>query len=469
MKKGFTSANQGKLLLVMSMTLASCAPKKEEAQVKGLECVGDWLASFIGAIPLPGFSVLGKVGKVTADAVGGALKDAGKEQAKSVCGTPATFSEQQMQQMKQALKEAFDEQNHKEAVALMNKIDIKLAEYVPDQDRFTAYTMSHLQSIADDSNDWLTKYDQSGSRIYNVEDFVIVSGYTLRAYQQIVREVALEASRTKSAGDAAKVRQYALNLANKAKSIREKLEYISNNETMGVAKSFWKNKGEQQSTKYFAGSGVRVHCYESATGNPYNASGGESGRLRKPRFINGINGTNTLNDLSNYASNHGTICCADGICNSNDDERIESSIATYLDVTNKQVKKVMFYNKPGIMNFFNETLPLFIDVGNKLQEADDASIFALGEASGAPQGGGTVTQTSGEGSSIPSCKTAGYGDEFTCGNNQKCKKDDPSLSEGSICVLNGSSGNTGDCDYSDADKNGGWGYNHKTGESCQPR
>ncbi len=456
------------LPVVFGLSLSACGPKKEEthAEAQGLECVGDWLASFIGAIPLPGFSILGKVGKATATTVTGVLKDSGKTAAQGLCGAAATFSDQQMQQMKQALKDAFNEQNHRDATALMNKIEIKFNEHVADEDRYTDYTMSHLQTIVDDSNDWITKYDQSGTRIHNVEDLVIVGGYTLKAYQQIIREVALEAAKTQSAGDADKVRKHAANLANKAKWLREKLDYVSNNETMGVAKSFWKNNAESQTKKYFAGPIANAHCYESTDGNPYDASGGESGRLRKPRFINAINGAKDLSSLSDYARKNGTICCMDGICNSNDDERIESSIASYLDVTNKQVKKVMFYDKPGIMNFFNQTLPLFVDVGAKLQEADDATIFALAAATGSPE---VVSQDSGtvNPAAIPACKTAGYGDAFQCGNGQTCKKDSPTFEESSICTVNSGS-DTGACDYSKASENNGWGYNPTTKESCKP-
>jgi hypothetical protein len=124
----------------------------------------------------------------------------------------------------------------------------------------------------------------------------------------------------------------------------------------------------------------------------------------------------------------------------------------------------VFQNKAGIVKFQNETLPLFVDVGTKLQNADDASIFALGAQTGSP----TLEQNTGtvQSSSYPTCSTAGYGDEFTCGNGQRCKKDSPSLEDSSICVVQASS--SGQCDYSKAGENQGWGYNHSTGESCKP-
>jgi hypothetical protein len=324
--------------------------------------------------------------------------------------------------------------------------------------------MSHLQSIADDSNEWITKYDQSPNKISNIEDFVIVGGFTLTAYQQIIREIALEASRTRSAGDAVKVRQYSVNLSKKALWFKEKMDEISQKDAGTVAKSFWKGEGKNQTKKYFAGAFSNAHCYESTNGNPYDARGKETGDQRKPRFISALTATNTLNDLSEYARNNGTICCMDRNCNSSDDERIESTIAAYLDATSKHLSQVLINRKPGVMAFYSQTLPLFIDVGNKLNEADDNAIFALGQSTGAPAVASTTSPSASQ--TIPTCKTEGYGSEFTCGSDQKCKKDDPSLSDSSICVV----GSKADgCDYSKAGENNGWGYNESTKQSCSPK
>ena len=408
--------------ILTALSLSACKSRaKPASEVKSVACIGTWLGTFVGSIPLPGFSVLGGVAKATAEAVAGTLKSVGSDSLKGTCGSASQFSNEQMQQMKQAISDGFSEQNHMEAVALMNKIETKFEEFVPDQDRFTPYTVSSLQSVVDDANDWWSKYDQSGSRIYNVQDFVIVTGYIMKAYQHMIREVALEASQTRSAGDAQKVRIYAENLARKADHVHKELEEISNNDISEVAKTFWKSAGTSQTKTYYGREMENAHCYESKNGRPYVVGLDESTNKRVPRFLSGLGATKTLGELSSFASANGTICCMDS-SGCKDQYAVEPVIQKYLDEATKQVKQVMFYNNADLMKYYNEVLPLFITAAQRIKEAPDDAIFAL--AVGTAQAKNTVTSSRSSG---------------------------------------------GSCDYSNAAASNGWGYNNTTKESCPPQ
>lgn len=411
-------------LTLAAATATACKPAPNTSDVENIACIGTWLTSFIDAIPLPGFAALSKVVNYTASSVAGALKNSAKS-ATPGCGSPATFSDEQMKQMKQAIKEGFNEQNHMEATALMRKIETKFNEFVPDKERFTPYTITALQSIIDDANDWLSKYDQSGSKIYNVHDFVIVTGYTMQAYQHQIREVALEANNTRSSGDAQKVREYAKVLSDKAHWTRVNLEGMSNNDVKSVAKSFWKNNAEQQTKKYMARDMLHAHCYESADGNAYaTLSSHESRETRRQNFLNMVRGTKTLQELSDVASKNGTVCCDDGQCQ---DLVIEKWIAEYIDVTAQQVKKVIFDNSAEISKYYGQTLPMFIDIAGKIRQADDAAIFSLASANGevtAATPASTAQQkvATEAGNTCPNGR--GYGDVYTCGDKQCAKAHD---------------------------------------------
>ena len=82
------------LVIALVIPLTSCKNSRNQEQssiasAPGVECVGQWLGSFIEAIPLPGFAVLGEVfggvGKAAAQGAAGALKSTGAGQAKTCC------------------------------------------------------------------------------------------------------------------------------------------------------------------------------------------------------------------------------------------------------------------------------------------------------------------------------------------------------------------------------------------------
>jgi hypothetical protein len=412
--------------------------------VQGVECIGSWLSSFIGAVPLPGFSALGAVAKTAATSIAGTLKTAGSSAAEGACGGAASFSNAQMKQMKQTITEGFNDQNHMDAVALMVKIEKKFSEFVPDQERFTPYTALILQSIIEDVNEWWSKYDQSGGRIYNVEDFIIVTGFGMKAYQHQIREVALEAAHTKSPGDAEKVRSFAENLSRNADHVQKELEEISNKDILGVAKSFWKDAGTRQTKKYFPFELQNSHCYESANGSSYLPYGNEVQSSRAPRFIEGMKKTKTLAELSDYARKNGTICCIDRQDCSNQDYAIEPIIKLYLEEAAKHVKQVMFDNNPDFMKYFSETLPLFINAAQKIKASADKDIFLLtmGKTASAADsaGGGNKGGDSSGSSSANSCPDGdngagkGYGAIIACGNDQCAMTDKTYATE---CTVSG--------------------------------
>ena len=463
------------LAVLMGMPLVnSCkflAPAQSSVKDINISCVGSWLSAFIAAIPLPGFEELGAVASAGAKAIGGQLKGAGTSAANGLCSTAASFSGKQMEQMKQAIKDGFSDQNHLEAITLMNKVETKFSEFIPDQDRFTSYTITNLQSIIDDVNVWWSNYDQSGTRIYNVQDFVIVTGYTMKAYQHQVREVALEAAQTKSAGDAQKVRDYAGLLSDKADHVRKELDDIAANDVAAVAKTFWKNSGTKQTKTYYASELGNVHCYESAEGKPYVPGVNESTDQRVPRFLAGMRATTSLDDLSNYVRKNATICCSD-----NDKctgpTAIEPIIAQYIDETAKQVKVVMFDNNADIMKYHDETLPIFINASQTIKAASDNDIFTLAVGSVSTSEGGATSQGStgdsgGSGSSGGGCPDGdngagkGFGSIYQCGANQCAKSDKSYATE---CVIGGgSSSDTGSGSGSgsgcpDGDNGSGKGY-----------
>jgi hypothetical protein len=176
---------------------------------------------------------------------------------------------------------------------------------------------------------------------------------------------------------------------------------------------------------------VFAHCYESAAGQPYNGfTQNESEGQRTQNFLNGMRSTNTLAELSNFVRANGTVCCMDGNCGN---LNIEKRLQVYKEETAKQVKKVMFFNNPGIMKYFDETLPLFIRVAQMLKDAPDDVIFQLAENkvysgesfnSGAVSGGTCPDGSNGQGK--------GYGSIYTCGTNQCAKSDQNGVNE---CIV----------------------------------
>ena len=454
---------------LLTLVLAVSCRKKtvETSNVKNIDCAASYLSDFVGGLPLPGFTLLGKIGSTIAGNVAGVLRGKVATQVKAPCGTPATFSDEQMQQMKQAIKEGFSEQNHMEAKALMNKIDTKLNEFVPDEERFSQYTLNNLQSIIDDVNDWWSKYDQSGTRIYNVQDFIIVTGLGLKSYQHQIREVALEANHTKSQGDAKKVRQYAQILSDKANHVRVELEEISNNDISAITKTFWKNEGKTQTTTYDALHVGNRHCYESVGGQSYNdyENPAEKGPKRTERFLSAIRSTKTLVELSDYVNKNGTVCCMDHLCAKND---IEDRLKIYMDETNKQVKTVMFYNDAAIMKYFNETLPLFIRVAGMIRDASDEDIYKLTENTeykSDPQQGSNNTVSNSARVGCPDGDNGpgkGFGSIYQCGDQTCAKSDKNGVNE---CFVSGAGGSAPSSDVC-PDGNNGPGKGFGTIYSC---
>jgi len=444
------------LVIALVIPLTSCKNSQNQEQssiasVQGLACAGQWLGSFIQAIPLPGFAVLGEVfggvGKAAVQGAAGALKSTSAGQAKGLCGTAASFSEAQMKQMKQAIAQGFDEQNHKDAVALMNNIDTKLTEFVPDQDRFTQYTMGKLDDIVNSVNTWWSKYDQSGTRIYNVQDFIIVTGYALKAYQHQVREVALEAAATKSAGDAEKVRQYAGVLSDKADHARKELDEISNKDIVAIAKSFWKDDGSKVEKSYDAGALTQNFCTLSKQGKPFLAAGKENASSRLPRFLDGMRQTKNLADLSDYVQKNGSFCCEGGRTCNQDENKVEPAMQTAIAEVTKQVKQVMFTNNDATMKYFNETLPSIIAAGSGISKADDATVFSLAGAatdsshtddnSPSPAPATDPDPGSNSGGTCPDGDNGagkGFGDIYKCGDKQCAKTDKSYATE---CTVGG--------------------------------
>ena len=448
----------GPTLVVATALLASSCKMSSQpkgSNVENLGCIGTWLAGFIDAIPLPGFSLIGhSLGRGAAKATAGSLKSSGKESASGLCGNAAAFSDQQLQQMKKAIAEGFDEQNHKDALALENDIETKLAEFVPDQDRFTQYTMNKLDDMINAVNKWWSNYDQSTGRVYHINDFVIVTGYGLKAYQHQVREVALEAASTKSPGDAIKVRGYARNLSDKADHARKEFDEMSTVDVAAVAKSFWKDGGSKVAKSYSPRGMTFVFCAMSNQGKAFNtdlpddSEVNEIGSARLPRFLEGMRATKTFADLSVYVQKNGSFCCSGGTsCNSAAD-KVEPAIATAIDETTKHLKEVMFTNNPDLMMYYNDTLPTIIAAAGMIRDADDATVFSLaaGSASTGQQDPASpvtapsptpASDASGAGKTCPDGDNGpgkGYGDTFQCGD-KKCAKTDKTYA--TQCVIGG--------------------------------
>ena len=419
----------------------SCKKDKPTSSVKGADCAFGWLGAFLDAIPLPGFSLLGKATKITATAATSALKSTGVAEVKGQCGGPAAFSSLQMDQMKGAVKEGFDNQNHLQAKILMNNLDSRFGDFIPDKDKFNQFTMNTLASILEDTTKWWSAYDESGVRLYNVNDFVIVTALAMKAYQHQIREVALAAAENKNASAAQLVRDYSELLSKKADHARKELDEISNADIVGVAKSFWENNGDTQSKTSWN------HCYKSNGGGAYTE---EDAPGRDQYFYDRIGGTKTLAELKDFVTNHGTVCCMDGTCSANSPAAIEPRIKKYIEVTIPHVKRVVFLENAGIMKYFNETLPLFITAANNIKAAPDDVIFAL--ASGdAPADNGGESTPGGDGSvsgggSNGGCPDGdngagkGFGTIYACGSNQCAKSDKGCTQE---CIIGGGSSDSG--------------------------
>jgi len=445
------------LVAAVALLASSCklSSQPKGSSVENVACIGSWLAGFIDAIPLPGFSLIGhSLGQGAAKAATGSLKSTGKESASGLCGSAASFSDQQMQQMKKAIAEGFDEQNHKDAFALENDIGTKLAEFQPDQDRFTQYTMNKLDDMINAVNKWWSTYDQSTGRVYHVNDFVIVTGYGLQAYQHQVREVALEAAATKSPGDAMKVRGYARNLSDKADHARKEFEEISNVDVAAAAKSFWKDGGKKIEKSYSSRGMTFVFCALSNQGKPFNTDMADDSEVselataRLPRFLDGMRATKTFADLSDYVQKNGSFCCSGGTsCNAAAD-KVEPAIATAIDETAKHLKEVMFTNNADLMKYYNDTLPTIIAAAGMIRDADDATVFSLA-ADSASTGQQVPTSPVIAPSSPPRSDASGavntcpdgdngprkgYGDAFQCGD-KKCAKTDKTYA--TQCVIGG--------------------------------
>ena len=424
------------------------------SEVKDMACVGTWLGGFLNAIPLPGFDVLGhSFTQAAALIVAGTLKDITKNTAYSACGSASNFSNEQMKQMKQAIAQGFDDQNHKDAVALEDNIETKLAEFVPDQERFTQYTMNKLDDMINAVNTWWSNYDQSKGRVYNINDFIIVTGFGLQAYQHQVREVALEAAYTKSPGDATKVRAYAAILSDKASHVRTEIDDISNKDVVAVATSFWKDDGTKVEKSYDVGLLTYNFCILSKQGRPFGTDNAlqEQASHRLPRFLEGMRATKTLADLSDYVQKSGSFCCAGGTSCDRDADKVEPAIKTAIAETSKHVKDVLFTNNPDIMKYFNTTLPTIIAAGRRIRDADDATVFSLasntGPSTGLQDRSSPVTapaatpqpNASGGGSGI-ACPDGdngprkGFGGIYQCGSKQ-CAKTDKSFA--TECVVGG--------------------------------
>jgi len=446
------------LALAAALSLSSCKVIKQGPQgssVENLACIGTWLTGFIDAIPLPGFSLIGhSLGRGAAKATAGSLKSSGKQSASGLCGSAASFSDQEIRQMRKAIAEGFDEQNHKDALALESDIETKLAEFVPDQDRFTQYTMNKLDDMINAVNKWWSTYDQSTGRVYHVNDFVIVTGYGLKSYQHQVREVALEAASTKSPGDAIKVRGYARNLSDKADHARKEFDEISTVDVAAAAKSFWKDGGSKIKKSYSPSGMTFVFCAMSNQGKPFNTDMPDDSEVKEiasarlPRFLAGMRATKTFADLSDYVQKNGSFCCSGGTsCNSVAD-KVEPAIATAIDETAKHLKEVMFTNNADLMKYYNDTLPTIIAAAGMIRDADDATVFSL--AADSPSTGqqdpkSPVTapsptpssDASGAGKTCPDGDNGpgkGYGDAFQCGD-KKCAKTDKTYA--TQCVIGG--------------------------------
>jgi hypothetical protein len=437
----------------MGSSSISCSKAKGSHLAASPGCIGEWLGAFVGAIPLPGFSVLGKVAEAAATTVTGVLKDAGKDAIKGTCDSASSFSEQQMQQMRQAITEAFDEQNHKAAVAAMDKLGLEVDQFNPDVDEFKSYSMNPLQTMINEYLGWYSTYDNSPSRIYNIKDYIIVSGYAMYAYQHQVREVALEAASKSTAptkSDAEQVRNYAKTARDEANRAIHEIDTVLNNDAENTAKSFWQDGGLKVNKIYSWGDATYYFCTLSKKGHGYNNIY-EPGPQRLASFIDRVHNTTTFQELSDLVQNDGSFCCTGGDSCNQAEEKVEGLMASAIAEVTKQVRVVMYNNEVDIVKFHDETLPTVAKAAQAIIDADDNTIFSLAGNASSGASSSNESAQGGDGNSKqgdasnggdsaaangkPYCKTAGYGDAFDCGSGLTCKKDDQSLSDASICVL----------------------------------
>ena len=454
-------------LTIMSLVPSCRNEAPSESSVKAF-CLERFLGNFLGGIPIPGFTLLSTAANFTLNAVAGGLKSGIAGEVSGGCAeSPSTFSEQQMVQMRSAVKEGFDEQNHKDAVVLQDQIYDLFRTFVADTDQFNDFTMTKLNTVTTSTSEWWAKYDHSGTKIYHMTDFIIVSAMAMKAYQYQIYEVALNASERKTKGAADQVRSYADILATKATHAREEFEGMNQRDTVGFAKTMYLDKAEKVYS--FSHDGKRGSCYRVADlsslpkllqGKDYlayttgkidgNDIPVDSPLVLQQAFFKDLEQRTTIAGIKELLAALGQVCCYDKEC-FDPALKPESRINTYIEKIAHQLRRAMFDNDPDLQKYYSEQLPMFIDVANKIKSAPDDVIYVLAAGNGPGGEMNQTTETKAAGGSAangkPYCKNnngAGFGAEFDCGSGLLCKKDDGvNYSGESICVTGESAPTTG--------------------------
>ncbi|MCX6129829.1 MAG: hypothetical protein NTX25_12315, partial [Proteobacteria bacterium] len=296
--------------------IASCKPKEENSEVKGfVTCTAvDALGAFIDSIPVPGMSLLSKIPAMAASAVAGKLKSMGKGKLGAVSGCAGgasltEVSDNSLGQIKEIVRDAYAEQNHLDAKASLVSLQTAWDRFVPDTETAHDYTMNNLNDMAKIADDWWARYDRSGQRIYNVNDFILVTGVQLKVLQEQVHTVALGAAKTGGQDEIGRVRSYAENLARTADHVRKELFEIAEKDIYGMARAMYSLNQVQDGPLVYDGAAFYPHqniCYFSKNRQSID--------LSKPKAAHE---THSINELSAWLGMYGAICCSfgrDGTC-----------------------------------------------------------------------------------------------------------------------------------------------------------
>ncbi len=443
-------------LLLGNMT--ACKPKPvQTSETKDIGCTAvSALTSFIGAIPIPGMSALSAISQAAVGAVVGTLKDAGNKAITGAvgCNTSnlADLSEASLGQIRGIVKDSFNEQNHMEAKATLAETQSAWTRFVPDADKFNDSTMTELNNIVGKVDNWWAHYDQSGTRIYNVHDFIYVTGIYLKALQQQVREAALSAHNNQNSGEAQRVRQYSENLSAAAHHIRVELQDIAEKDVYGMARAMYDLKQVEDGPVHWDAGIIYKHqniCYFPKNRKAIDPS--------RPHFVHE---THSLEELSDWLAMYGALCCSfgkNGTCNK-PESRIEAQLEQRVKDLAPHLTRVMFTENSGIQEYYHRTLPNLIYAAQNIKAASDSGIFELAGAGGS-RSAGVDSGYCPDGDNGPG---KGYGSLYTCGD-KTCAKNDKNYS--AQCIVNdGQSLVNGFCPDGDNGPGRGFGSTYQCGD-----
>ncbi|MCX6128690.1 MAG: hypothetical protein NTX25_06445 [Proteobacteria bacterium] len=431
---------------VVATLSSSCRPKSETSEVKGsaIECMAvNALSGFVGSIPIPGFSFLSKVPQMVASAVAGSLKSEAQGRAAGLGGcndtAPSDISEKSLGQIREIVRDSFNEQNHNEAKATLATIDTSWRRFVPDIETPHDYTMNNLEDMVRAADGWWARYDLSGQRIFNVNDFILVTGVEMKALQEQVRSVALGAAKTGGAEEIQRVRSYASNLSRSANHARQELLDIAEKDIYGMARAMYNMNQVDDGPMVYDGAAFYAHanvCYFSKNRQAIDPS--------KPKAAHE---THSINELSAWLGMYGQVCCSrgrDGTCK-NSDGKIEVLIEKRIDALAQQIQRVMFSENAAIQEYAKNTLPTLISAADKIASAPNDAVIALA-------GQGSIrlvnNSTASNGSFCPDGSNGagkGFGSIYTCGDKQCAKSDKDGVNQCVIAAGAGSSNSGGFC------------------------